>query len=131
MLNYFLGYAAFLFGSLFYILTKIQEYKTTAKLNPNPAVAYSLKDLISEEWINILKMYLGGIALVWLFPKLVGGSTVELKTAAGITLLNLSVKAACVPIYFFFGYSGNSALFAFFGKYKKTILSQVGADEKD
>jgi hypothetical protein len=41
------------------------------------------------------------------------------------------VKAACIPIYFFFGYSGNSALFAFFGKYKKTILSQVGADEKD
>jgi hypothetical protein len=130
MINYVYGYIAFVFGSLFYILIKIRDYKAAAKANPSPTVKYSLRSLIEEEWVNIALMYLGGIALVWLFPKLIGGATVEIKTANNILLTAMSLKAACIPIYFFFGYSGNSALFAFFGQYKKTLLSKVGVEDK-
>lgn len=130
ILNYVLGYVAFVFGSLFYILTKIQDYKQMAKAHPNEAVKYSLKSLMEEEWVNIAKLYLGGIALVWLLPMLVGGATVDINKADGTPLATFAVKAVLIPMYFFFGYSGNSALFAFFGKYKKTLLSQVGVDDK-
>jgi hypothetical protein len=129
MLNYVFGYLAFVFGSIFYILTKISEYKQMAEANPDPKVNYSLKSLLDKEWINIAKLYLGGIALVWFLPYMIGGVNAEISNASGVVLATFSLKAVLAPLYFFVGYSGNSALFAIFGKYKKTLLKQVGVDE--
>lgn len=129
MLNYVLGYLAFVFGSLFYILSKIAEYKQMAEANPDPKIKYDLGTLLSKEWINIARLYLGGIAIVWLLPQLIGGSTVEITNPSGAILATFALKAVLIPLYFFIGYSGNSAVFAIFGKYKKTLLKQVGVDE--
>jgi hypothetical protein len=131
MLNYLLGYGAFLLGATLYMLSKVQDYKSTAKANPNPNVSFSVKGMLSDESINIARLLLGGVALVIFLPMLIGGATVDVKNTTGAVITSLTLKAVLIPMYFILGYSGNSAVFALFGKYKKTLLEQVGVNETD
>lgn len=131
LLNYTLGFLAFLLGVSIYILSKIKEYKGMAKANPNPNVKFSTKDFFNEEWVNFAQLLLGGIALVIFLPQLINGQTVEFVNSKGISVGSLPLKSALTPFYFLLGWSGNSALFALFGKYKKTLLNQVGVDDAD
>lgn len=129
ILNYILGYLAFLLGVALYVLSKVQEYKQMAKSNPNPTVKFSFGGFWSDEWVNFVRLLLAGIALVVFMPMLIGGATVDIKSTAGNVITTLALKAVLIPMYFFLGYSGNSAIFALFGKYKKTLLNQVGVED--
>lgn len=129
MLSYILGYCAFVLGSLIYLIGKAKEYKKMAKLNPDPKVIYSTRRFISEEWLNFAQFYLGGIALVIFTPMLIGGAVVEVKSSTGVAIGSFALKSVLTPMYFLIGMAGNSALFAYFGKYKKTILGTVGVDD--
>jgi len=131
LLNYILGFLAFLLGVMIYVLSKIKEYKGMAKANPNPNVKFSMKSFFNEEWVNFAQLLLGGIALVIFLPQLINGQTVEFVNSKGISVGSLPLKSALTPFYFLLGWSGNSALFALFGRYKKTLLNQVGVDEPD
>ena len=131
ILNYFLGYGAFLLGAALYILSKLKEYKQMADANPNPKVIFRGKDLVNSEWINLAQLFLAGIALVIFLPMLIGGTTVDIKNTSGNVVTTLSLKATLIPMYFLLGWSGNSAIFALFGKYKKTLLNQVGVDDEN
>lgn len=130
MLTYIWGYLAFLLGVLLYVLAKVQEFKQMAESNPDPKISYSTKAMFNKEWVNFVRLLIGGIALVILLPMLVGSATLDVKSAAGSVVSTFALKSVLIPLYFFIGYSGNSALFALFGKYKKTLLERVGVDEK-
>lgn len=101
-----------------------------AESNPDPKISYSTKAMFNKEWVNFVRLLIGGIALVILLPMLVGSATLDVKSAAGSVVSTFALKSVLIPLYFFIGYSGNSALFALFGKYKKTLLERVGVDEK-
>lgn len=128
MLNYFLGYGSFLLGAFLYFLGKVQEYKDMAEANPNPKIEYSTKNFLNKEWINYLRLLIGGIALILFMPKLIGGTSVDIKNISGQVVTTLAMQTILLPLYFFIGYSGNSVLFTLFGKYKKTLLNQVGVE---
>lgn len=102
-----------------------------AEANTNPSVVYSLKNFLNKEWINILQLYIGGAALVVFLPMLIGGATVDIKTTSGAVLSTFALKAILIPVYFILGYSGNSAVFNVFGKYKKTLLDPIGGNDSN
>lgn len=129
MLNYLLGYGAFVLGSLLYLLGKIQDYKKQAK--PINGMEFNMTYFWMDEWINIVRLYIGGVALVIFLPMLIGGATVDIKNTSGAVITTLALKATLIPMYFILGFSGNSALFSLFGKYKKTFLNQLGVEDKD
>lgn len=131
ILNYILGYLSFLLGILLYLLAKVSEYKKMAKQNPNPDIRFSMKSFWNDEWINFARVLIAGVALVLFMPMLIGGSMVELKNNEGGVIASFALRAVLIPFYFFVGYSGNSAVFAIFGKYKKTLLNQVGVDDSN
>ncbi len=131
MINLLVGFGAFVFGSILYLLSKIKEYKLMAEANTNPSVVYSLKNFLNKEWINILQLYIGGAALVVFLPMLIGGATVDIKTTSGAVLSTFALKAILIPVYFILGYSGNSAVFNVFGKYKKTLLDPIGGNDSN
>ena len=131
MINLLVGFGAFVFGSILYLLSKIKEYKLMAEANTNPSVVYSLKNFLNKEWINILQLYIGGAALVVFLPMLIGGATVDIKTSSGSVLSTFALKAILIPMYFILGYSGNSAVFNVFGKYKKTLLDPIGGNDSN
>lgn len=128
--SYLFGYGSFLLGAVLYVLAKIQEFKEMADSNPNPTINFSTKKMFSKEWINFTRLLIGGIALVLFMPMLVGGTMVDIKNTEGAIVTTLSMETLLIPFYFFVGYSGNSALFALFGKYKKTLLNKVGVEDK-
>jgi len=128
MLNYFLGYGAFVLGSVLYLLSKIRDFKKQAK--PIPGMEFSYKQFWSDELINIIQLYVGGIALVIFLPMMIGGATVDIKSTSGAVITSLALKATLIPMYFILGWSGNSALFSLFGKYKKTFLNQLGVEDE-
>lgn len=127
--HYAIGYGAFVLGAVLYALSKVQEYKDMAEANPDPKIVYSARKFIGKEIINFARLFIGGIALVIFMPMLIGGATVDIKSAEGVVITNLELKSVLIPIYFLTGYAGNSALFSLFGKYKKTLLSRVGVDD--
>lgn len=110
------------------MLGKIKEFKDMAEANPDPKIIYSTKKLFSKEWINLAQLVIGGVAVIIFTPMLVGGVTVDIKNVSGQVVTTLAMQTMLMPFYFFIGYSGNSAMFAYFGKYKKTLLNQVGVD---
>lgn len=128
MINYLLGYGAFVLGSVLYLLSKIRDFKKQAK--PIPGMEFSLKQFWKDELINIIQLYVGGIALVIFLPMLIGGATVDIKSTSGAVITTLALKATLIPMYFILGWSGNSALFSLFGKYKKTFLNQLGVEDE-
>jgi hypothetical protein len=128
MVQYLLDYGCFLLGCVLYLLGKIKEYKAIAEANPDPKVIHSNKKMFDKEWINLAQLIIGGVALIIFTPKLIGGVTVDIKNVSGQIVTSLAMQTILMPFYFFIGYSGNSALFAYFGKYKKTLLNQVGVD---
>ncbi len=129
MLTYLFGYAAFLLGAILYVLGKVQEYKEMAEANPDPKIIYSTKKFMNKEIINFIRLCLGGIALVILMPMLIGGATVDLKSAEGAVIATVTLKSALIPLYFVTGLGGTATLFSMFGKYKKTLLSRVGVED--
>lgn len=129
MLHYLLDYGCFALGAVLYMLGKIQEYKTMAKANPDPKVVYDSKHFINDEWINFARIAIGGIALIIFTPMLTSGASVDIKSTEGVTITNIEMKTLLMPFYFLVGYSGSSGLFAFFGKYKKTLFNRVGVSD--
>ena len=129
VLNYLLGYGAFLLGSVLYLLSKVKDYKAMA--DANPSVTFNLKTWLTKEWVNMTQLLVGGVALVLFLPDIIGGTTVDIKNESGNVLTTMALKATLIPMYFVLGYSGNSALFSLFGKYKKTLLNQIGVDEEE
>lgn len=129
MVHYLLDYACFALGFLLFILRKIKDYKALAKANPNPNVIYDRKHFINDELVNFIMIAIGGIALVIFTPMMTGGAAIDIKNSEGsVIVANLEIKAVLMPLYFFIGYSGS--LFAFFGKYEKTLLRGVGVDDQ-
>jgi len=128
MINYLLGYGAFVLGSVLYLLSKIRDFKRQAK--PIPGMEFNYKQFWNDELINIIQLYVGGIALVIFLPMMIGGATVDIKSTSGIVITTLALKATLIPMYFILGWSGNSALFSLFGKYKKTFLNQLGVEDE-
>ena len=131
MLQFLIGYGLFFLGSVIYLLIKARDYKQLADKVPNSDVQATFKDFWNKEWINMFILWLAGIAVVLFLPQLIGGSTVDLKSAAGNVITTVSLKTALTPMEFILGYSGNSVVFALLGKYKKSLLSQMGVDEKN
>jgi hypothetical protein len=129
ILNYLLGYGAFLLGAILFILGKMNDYDQMARANPDPKVIYDRKTFFRMEAINFARLFIGGIALVIFAPMLIGGVVVDVKNSSGAVVTTLALKAALAPFYFVTAYAGNSALFAFFGKYKKAMLGGVGVDD--
>lgn len=129
LLPYLYGYAAFLGGFALYFLQKIYDYNKQAKLNPNPALKFSFAAFWSDEWINVVRILIAGIAVVIFLPMLIGGTTVELTNSKGAVMTSFEMKTALLPMYFFLAYSGGSGVFALLGKYKTTFLNQLGVDE--
>lgn len=126
---YIFGYGAFLVGAILYLLGKAQDFKQMAKANPDPKINYSTKNMLADEWINIVRLLLGGAALVVFAPMLVGNGTVDVKATSGAVIATMALKSVLVPLYFFVGYGGNSVLFNVLGRYKKTLLNRVGVDD--
>lgn len=131
MLEYLLGFFWFTMGSALYILGKMKEFKATAKSNPRPEVAFSYSAFFNDEIINILMLMIGGIALVYMLPILIGGGTIALNNSKGELVTTFALKTALMPLYFLIGYSGNSALFTLFGQYKKRFFNQLGVSDTD
>lgn len=129
MLNYFLGYAAFLLGVFLYLLGKIQDYKQMAASNSDQSVVFSLSKFWTNEWINITRLLVAGMAIVIFTPMITGGRTVTLNNDAGQAITSFALKAILAPMYFLLGYSGTSGVFRIFGKYKKTLLNKVGVED--
>lgn len=130
MIHYLLDYGCFALGVVLYMLGKIEEYKILAKSNPDPKIIYDRKHFIDAEGINFTRLAIGGIALIAFTPMLTGGASVDIKSSEGAIITNLEMKTLLMPFYFLVGYSGSSGLFAFFGKYKKTLLNRVGVDDQ-
>jgi len=130
MIHYLIDYAVFALGVVLYLLGKIQEYKNMAKANPDPKVVYDRKHFIDDEWINFARLAIGGIALIAFTPMLTGGASVDIKSTEGAVIANIEMKTLLMPFYFLVGYSGTSGLFAFFGRYKKTLFGRVGVDDQ-
>lgn len=130
MAHYLLDYGCFLLGAVLYLLSKVGEYQHMAEANPDPKIVYSFGNLLKKEWVNIARLLIGGIALVIFLPLLIGGATVDIKNTEGAVITSMAMKSVLAPMYFFLGYSGNSALFSLFGKYKKTLLNRVGVDDE-
>lgn len=128
MIEYFYDYGAFLLGAALHVLGKLQDFKQMAKSQPNQNVKVSLMAMASDEWINFARLLIGGVALVIFTPKMIGGTMVEIKNIAGQVVSTIEMKTMLLPFYFLIGMAGNSALFAYFGKYKKTLFNQVGVD---
>lgn len=131
MLHYLLDYGSFLLGAVLFVLAKVQEFKEMAEANPNPKIIYDTRHLFEKEWINFARLIIGGVALVIFMPMLIGGATVDIKSAEGNVITNLEMKTILAPFYFLVGYSGLSGLFAIFGKYKKTLLNRVGISDNN
>lgn len=127
-MHYLLGYGAFLLGAFLYVLGKVQEYKEMAEANPDPKIVYNTGKFLLKEAVNFVRLLVGGVALIWFLPMLIGGATVDFKSVSGAVLTTVSLQTLLLPFYFVVGYGGNSALFSFFGKYKKTLLNQVGVE---
>jgi hypothetical protein len=123
------GYALFALGSVLYCLSKVQEYKDMAESNPDPKIVYNTKKFLNKEMINFIRLFLGGVALVILMPMLIGGTVVELKNSEGTVLTSVSLKTALMPLYFVTGLGGTSLLFSIFGRYRKTLLSRLPAED--
>ncbi len=130
MLHYFIDYGSFLLGAALYVLGKIQDFKKMAEANPNPDVQYDTKHMLNKEWVNLARLFIGGVALVIFMPMLIGGTTVDIKNATGNVVTSLTMSTVLTPFYFLVGYAGLSGLLAIFGKYKETLLKQVGIDDK-
>lgn len=129
MIHYLIDYGCFALGVVLYMLGKIEEYKAMAKANPDPKIKYDRNHFINDEWINFTRLAIGGIALIAFTPMLTGGASVDIKSTEGMTIANIEMKTLLMPFYFLTGYSGSSGLFAFFGKYKKTLFNRVGVDD--
>src|ERR1700749_813550 len=111
MIHYILDYGSFLLGAVLYVLAKIQEFKEMAEANPDPKVVYNTRHLFEKEWINFARLLIGGVALIIFMPMLIGGASVDIKSAEGAIITNLEMKTILAPIYFLVGYSGLSGLF--------------------
>jgi hypothetical protein len=129
MWNYLIGYGAFVLGAVLFILGKMNDYDKMAEANSSPLVVYSTKKFMRMEAINFARLFIGGIALVIFTPMLIGGVSVDIKNTEGAVVASIALKVLLAPLYFFIAYGGNSALFAFFGRYKKTLLGSVGVDD--
>lgn len=129
MWHYLIDYGSFLLGAVLYILGKVQEFKEMADSNPDPKVIYGTGRMLSKEWVNLTRLLIGGIALVIFMPMLIGGTTVDIKNTSGNVVTTLTMATVLTPFYFLVGYAGLSGLLAVFGKYKKTLLHQVGVDD--
>jgi len=125
---YLIDYGAFLLGCVIYILRKAQKLKELGEANPNPNVSFSWAKFIDKEYINFVTVLLGGIALVFFAPLLMGGATVDIKSTEGAVVATLSMSTLLAPFSFLIGLAGPSALFSYFGKYEKTLLNRVGVD---
>lgn len=128
-LQFLVNLAAFSFGSSFYLISKVKDYKAMADANTNPNVKYSAKEFLNKEALNLVQLYLGGIAIILFLPKLIGGATVDIKNMDGSVLWNFTLKEVLTPIYFFIGFAGNSAIFSILGKYKKELLNPIGGND--
>lgn len=125
---YVVDYGAFLLGCVLYILGKAQKLKELGDANPDPQVAFSWPKMFGKEYINFIRLLLGGVALVLFGPMLIGGATVDIKSTEGTIITTLAMQSLLAPFCFLMGFAGNSALFNFFGKYEKTLLNRVGVD---
>jgi hypothetical protein len=128
VLNYFLGFAAFMFGMIIHILGKVQEFKSMAEANQDPKVVFSYKKLLDKEWINMVRAILGGIAIIVFLPMLIGDYKTQFLKEDGTVMFTMNLKALLIPLYFFIGYSGSSAIFNILGKYKKDLLANIGGN---
>lgn len=128
MIHYLLDYGAFVLGFILHVLGKIREYKQMAKANPDPKIVYDKRHFIEDEWVNFAYVLVGGIGLVIFMPILIGGASVDFKSAEGSVIANIEIKTLLAPFYFLIGYSGSSGVFAILGKYKKTLFNRVGVD---
>lgn len=128
-LHYVIDYACFLLGAVLYALSKVQGYKDMAAANPDPKIVYSAKNFINKEIINFIRLIIGGIALVIFMPMLIGGAVVDIKNAEGAVIASITLKSALMPFYFVVGLGGTALLFSIFGRYQKTLLSKLPAED--
>ena len=125
------GMLSFTLGSILYILGKMQDYRQLAKSNKLSSVVFNAKQFFLQEWINMLRLFIAGFALVIFAPMLAGERNIAIMSEDGITSTVFSIKEALIPFYFLIGYGGNSAIFNLFGKYKKTFLNQAGISDSE
>lgn len=123
------GYGSFLFGMLIYLVGKAEDFKKLADANPNPNVKFSMADMFKKEGFTLVKMALGGLALVIFLPMLIGGSVVVFQNSHGDEIGRVAMKAAFIPLYFFVAMSGSSAVFAVLGKYRNDLMKGIGVED--
>lgn len=125
-----MDYGLFLLGAILSILGVVQDYKKMAEANPDPKIIYNARHFLDKEWVNLARLLIGGVALVIIMPMVVGGTAVDIKNTSGNVVTTLTMAAVLTPFYFLVGYAGLTGLLAVFGKYKSTLLNQVGVDDK-
>lgn len=125
IVNSLIAYAVYILGAALFLLDVVAKYKKLAKANPNPSIVFNAHIFWQEEWVNIIKILLWGVALPFLLIPLTGMS-VTFHNTAGADLFTVSVKLILLPLYFICGYSGGRAQIAVAGQYKKAFYEKLG-----
>ena len=124
-------YAAYLLGSLIFILDAIEKYQNLADTSPDPNVTYKKKSFWQKERINIIRICLLGIVSIIFLPILFGNGSMNFTNSEGVTLLSVPLKAALIPLQVVIGWTGGRAILAIMGKSKKELFKKIGLDEKE
>jgi hypothetical protein len=131
MLHYLLDYASFLLGALLYVLVKAKKLKEMAEANPDPKIAFGWAKFLDKEYINLVILLFGGIALVVFTPMMIGGATVDFKSTEGAVIATVALSTLLAPFCFLMGLAGPSALLNYFGSYEKTLFNRVGVNNNN
>lgn len=130
MINFFLGYLAYLLGLSLFVLDIIAKYKQLADAHPNPSVVFNGKIFWNKEWVNIIRMLLlGVVSLILMIP--LGSITIDFSNVQGQSMFSTSAKVLSIPLYIVFGWTGGKATLGLLGKYKKELQNKTGFEDKD
>src|SRR5690606_14594578 len=97
--------------------------------HPDPNLVFNGRVFLKKEWVNIVRVFLLGIATMILLIPL-GGIKMDIINAAGDKMFTTSVKVLMFPLYLIFGWSGGSYTMKLKGVYKKQFDSQVGIKDE-
>lgn len=127
-INGLLAYGCYLLGAALYLLNVIEKYKKISEANPDPDIVFSVKYFWKQEWVNVVKILLIGVATPILLVPL-NGISVDFKSVSGAVMFNTSVKVILMPLYLIIGWGGGQATIAIAGAYKKELYNKVGITE--
>ena len=124
-------YAAYVLGSVIFILDAVEKYQNLADTSPDPNITYKKKSFWQKERINIIRICLLGIVSIIFLPILFGNGSITFSNSEGVALLTIPLKAALIPLQIIVGWTGGRAILSIMGKSKKELFKKIGLDEKE